>query len=170
MAKNEKKANVKEKTTASIEFSDIKGADTNGTYGINVIPTKLDMNGAITSIDIDIHYVSNGKIAHIEETYLGTYEIIAIIHAVLSFSTGSFIKAMQNGNASVEQLNNRSFMVNGVDVLEVNPINVNKQDPVGVDVIKARAEQKFMRTSDAILKGSEISIAILQKEYEVENK
>lgn len=170
MAKNEKKANVKEKTTASIEFSDIKGSDTNGTYGISIIPTKLDMNSIITSIDVDIQYVSSGKIAYIEDTYLGTYEIIAVLHAIFSFSTDSFIKAMQNGNTSVEQLDNKSFKVNSVDVLEVNPINVNKQELVGLDVIKSRVEQKFMTTNDSILQDSEINISILQKDYEVENK
>ena len=169
MAKNEKNAKVKEKTTASIEFSDIQGNDANGTFALKIVPEKLDMTEAKTSIEASIMYYSSSKIAHIEEQYLGEYEIKAIIHGEISFSTKSFLSAMKNGQTPMTELNNLMFKPISVEVDEINPTNVTK-DSVGLEVIKSQIEKKLMNTNTEVFNNCAISIAVLQQNYEVENQ
>lgn len=169
MAKNEKNAKVKEKTTASIEFSDVQGNDSSGTFAFKVVPEKLDMNEAKTSIEASIMYYSSSKIAHIEEQYLGEYEIKAVIHGEISFSTKSFLSAMRNGQTLMTELNDLMFKPISVEVEDVNPVKTTK-DSVGLEVIKSQIEKKLMNTNTEIFNTCMISISILQQNYEVENQ
>src|SRR5690554_5727967 len=131
MAKNnEKQAKVKETTQASIEFSDIQGHDTNGTYAIKIVPEKLNLNPAKADIDVNIFYYSEGKIAHDEDKYIGEYEIKANISGTLVLDIKDFMEAMQKNRKSLGDATILVFKVNSVEITDLNPIHTSNSNNV----------------------------------------
>lgn len=170
MAKNnEKQAKVKETTQASIEFSDIQGHDTNGTYAIKIVPEKLNLNPAKADIDLNIYYYSDGKIAHADEEYIGEYEVKANIYGTLALDIKDFMEAMQKNRKSLGDATILGFKVNNVEIMEVNPIHTSKNNDVSLETIKSRLTQKFMNTTSDIFTNSELRIDVLQQDMSVEN-
>ena len=170
MAKNnEKQAKVKETTQASIEFSDIQGHDTNGTYAIKIVPEKLNLNPAKADIDVNIFYYSEGKIAHFEDEYIGEYEIKANIYGTLVLDIKDFMEAMQKNRKSLGDATILAFKVNNVEITDLNPIHTSNSNNVSLETIKSKLIQKFMNTSSDIFMDSELRIDVLQQNMSVEN-
>lgn len=167
MANNEKQTKVKETTQASIEFSDIQGHDTNGTYAIKIVPEKLNLNPAKAAIDVNIFYYSEGKIAHAEDEYIGEYKIKANIYGTLVLDIKDFMEAMQKSRKSLGESTILAFKVDNVEITDLNPIHTS--NTVSLETIKSRLIQKFMNMSSDIFIDSELRIAVLQQNMSVEN-
>lgn len=164
---NEVKAKVKEKTTASIEFSDVSGMNDGTPFDLQIVPVSLDTNAANTTIKVIINYYS-AKIAHTEGNIIGTYEVKANIYSNIIISTKDFVEIMRVGRKSLGELSGEPILSNdSVEVVELNPIKV-RDDSVGLDAIKTRIEQKLLLINQSILNDVELSISILQQDYEVE--
>lgn len=165
---NEKKAQVKEKTTASIEFTDVEGRDSNGSYALRISPNSVHSTNSTTTINVDIGYYSEGKTAQAEDEYVGQYEIKAMIKGIITIDTKDFISVIKTGKKRLLDMKNFSYKTEDVEITELNPVNTNKSSSVSLEQIKSALTHKFMNniTVDTF-QDAELVIAVINQDYDV---
>lgn len=166
---NKKQTKVKETAQVSIEFSDIQGHDSNGSYAMKIIPEKLSLNPTAADIDVNIFYYSDGKSVHTKDEYIGEYKINASIYSTLVLDIKDFIEAMQKSRKSLGDSTILAFNVDHAEITKLSPIRKGNSNSVNLETIKSRLIQKFMNMSSDIFMNSELHIEILQQSMYVEN-
>ena len=165
---NEKKAQVKEKTTASIEFTDVDGRDSNGSYALRISPDAVHSTNSTTTINVTIGYYSEGKTAQADDEYIGQYEIKAMIKGLITFDTKDFISAIKTGKKRLLDMKNFSYKTEEVEITELNPISTNRSSSVSLEQVKSALKYKFMNniTIDTF-QDAELVITVITQDYDI---